>query len=205
MKTLPRLLFVLSLVVPSAFAAPGTKGRPLDSCDSIDPKTTVQHEVVAKVITTTDPQHRKALELTIDYAKPGGYPGYMKTFTPGIVDPKKVSAVRFFCRSNSDTSFSFELLRTTQRKDGKAYFFWGGAYKASKEWTEITIPLENFKRAGGKIWKNGAQQDMPGSGEPMDEDDLSKIGQFKITSIIDQRGTATVGHLVFDSIELVEK
>ena len=49
------------------------------------------------------------------------------------------------------------------------------------------IPLEKFQRAGGKIWKNGAQEMMPGTGEPMDADDASKIGQFKITSIVDRR------------------
>lgn len=205
MKTLPSILFSLGFVVTSALAAPGTKGRALDSCDSIDPKTTLKHDIVAKVVPTTDPQHSKVLEISIDYANPGAYPGYMKTFAPGSVNPKKVSAVRLFCRSNTDTSFSFELLQTTPRKDGKANFFWGGAFKATKEWSEITIPLPNFKRAGGKIWKNGAQQDMPGTGEPLDDDEAMKIGQFKITSTIDQRGSATVGHLMFDAIELVEK
>ena len=67
------------------------------------------------------------------------------------------------------------------------------------------IPLEKFQRAGGKIWKNGAQEMMPGTGEPMDADDASKIGQFKITSIVEQRGTATAGHLMFGAIELGEK
>jgi hypothetical protein len=136
MKTTQRLLLWISLLAPfAAHATPGAKLKPLDRCDVIDPKTTLLHEVVAKVATTADPQHRKALEVTIDYAKPGSYPGYMKTFGQGLIDLKKISAVRLLYRSNSDTSFSFELLRTTPRKDGKAHFFWGGNYKATKEWS----------------------------------------------------------------------
>ncbi|MEI6715578.1 MAG: hypothetical protein WCO60_17615 [Verrucomicrobiota bacterium] len=199
-------LFLLSasLVATSAFAADTAKVKVIDACDRIDPKTSILADVKAKVVPTNDPDHRRALELSIDYAKPGSYPGYMKTFPVGMVNPKKYSAVRFWYRSNCATGFSVELFRDTPRKDDKLTWFYGGNFTGKEEWVQATVPLESFKRVGGKFWKNGAQVILPG-GDPIDDDDYANILKIKFTTDINRRGTAVVGHLMFDAVELVEK
>jgi len=201
--TILSTLVSLTFATSAALAADAQKVKVLDSCDKIDPKATVLSELKAKVVPTTDPAHPKAMEVSIDYAKPGTYPNFGRKFAPGMLDPKKYSALRFFVRSNSGTSFTVQFHRPP-RTDEKLNWFYGGVIEGKPEWTQITIPLENFKRGGGKIWKNGAQLVLPG-GDPFDADDYANINELKFVSTIDRRGSATVGHLMFDAIELVEK
>ena len=198
------LLLSMSLVMASASAADNVKVKVIDPCDRIDPKTSILHLIKAKVVTTNDPEHRKVLELSIDYAKPGTYPGYTKTFPAGTLNPKKYSAVRFWYRSDSSTGFILQLIRDTPRKDEKVGWFSGGNFTGKDEWVQATVPLENFKRAGGKFWKNGAQVVLPG-GDPIDGDDYANIGKIRFASVVEWRGSSVVGHLMFDKVELIEK
>lgn len=198
------LLLSMLVVVTAASAADSPKVKVIDPCDRIDPRTSMLHLLKAKVVPTNDPDHRKALELSIDYAKPGTDPGYAKTFPAGMLNPKKYSAVRFWYRSDSSTGFILQLIRDTPRKDEKLPWFSGGSFTGKPEWTQVTVPLENFKRAGAKIWKNGAQVVLPG-GDPIDDDDYANIVKIRFATIIELRGTSPVGHLMFDAVELIEK
>ncbi|MEI6714227.1 MAG: hypothetical protein WCO60_10775 [Verrucomicrobiota bacterium] len=200
------LLLSMSLVVASASAsaADNVKAKVIDPCDRIDPRTSMLNLVKAKVVPTNDPDHRKALELSIDYAKPGTDPGYAKVFPAGMLNPKKYSAVRFWYRSDSSTGFILQLIRDTPRKDEKVPWFSGGNFTGKTEWMQATVPLENFKRAGAKIWKNGAQVVLPG-GDPIDDEDYANIVKIRFATVIDMRGTSAVGHLMFDKVELIEK
>jgi len=198
------LLLSMLVVVTSVGAAEGPKVKVIDPCDRIDPRTSSLNLLKAKVVPTNDPDHRKALELSIDYAKPGTDPGYAKVFPAGMLNPKKYSAVRFWYRSDSSTGFILQLIRDTPRKDEKVRWFSGGNFTGKTEWTQVTVPLENFKRAGAKIWKNGAQVVFPG-GDPIDDDDYANIVKLRFATVIDMRGTNTEGHLMFDAVELLEK
>jgi hypothetical protein len=192
------------LFVASSFAADTTKVKVLDKLEHIDAKSLKIREAKAKIVATDEPDHRKVLELAMDYAKANSWSGFNKFFPEGNLNPKKYTAIRFWVRSNSGTSFNTGIGGHYTRKDGKYNSFYGGSFTASTTWTQITIPLDKFKRNGDKIWKNGAQVIIPGGEAPEDED-YAGIDNFGISSGINNRGTSTVGHLMFDGLELVEK
>lgn len=202
----PRNILLLSmfLVVGSVCAADNVKVKVIDRCDHIDPRTSTLSDVRAKTVATNDPEHRKVLELFIDYAKPGTWPGYVKSFPAGMLNPKKYSALRFWYRSDSATGFVAQFIRDTPRKDGNVLWFGSALITGKNEWTQVTISLADFKRGGAKVWKNGAHVVFPG-GDPIDDDDYENIVKVRFTTLIDWRGTGTAGHLMFDAIELVEK
>jgi len=186
-------------------AADSAKVKVLEKCEHIDPKLLRVTEAKAKVVTTQDPEHRKVIELVMDYAKAGAVSGLGKDF-PGGVNLKKYSAIRFWVRSDVGTSFIFGIGGSYKRKDGRSTSFSLGSVRATETWTQITFPLDKATRGGGRYWDKQKQEPVtvPG-GDPMDEEDYAGITRWGLISGIDNRGTATSGHLMFDGFELVEK
>jgi hypothetical protein len=86
-------------LAPRLVAADNAKVKVLEKCDQIDPKVLRISEAKAKIVTTQDPNHRKVLELVMDYAKAGVGAGLGKNFPEGT-NLKKYSAIRFWVRSD---------------------------------------------------------------------------------------------------------
>ena len=205
MNPYTRYLPVLTcLVATNLVAADTTKVKVLDKLDQIDAKTIKLHEAKGKIVITEDSEHRKALELVIDYAKANTGGGFNKSFAEGTINPKKYSAIRFWVRGNSGTGFYTHFGGHHTRKDGNLTVFNGGVYTTTTDWKQITIPLEKFERNGDKIWKNSGQVIIPGGDAP-DDEDFAGFDHFGISSGINNRGSSTAGHLMFDGIELVER
>lgn len=200
-----RIAILCCVAVAQAKGADATKVKVLDRLDRIDPKTLEVRDAKAKIVDTKDAEHPRALELVMDYAKPGSWPGLNKKFPEGTINPKKHVAIRYWVKSNSGTGYSVGFGGAGPRKDGKKDAFWADHPPATETWTLVTIPFEKLKRHSEKIWKNGAQHITPGGGEPPDAEDFANFNRFGFGSVIDWRGSATTGHLMFDGIELVEK
>ena len=203
---LRRLVYTFVLLCSCSLeAADSAKVKVLEKCDQIDLKTLRIGEAKAKVVTTQDPEHRKVIELVMDYAKAGAWSSMGKDFPEGL-NLKKYSAIRFWVRSDSGTSFRFGISGSYKRKDGRGTGFTLGGVKATETWTQITYPLDKAKRDGGRYWDKEKQVPVtvPG-GDPMDEEDYDGIHRWGLGSDINNRGTATKGHLMFDGFELVEK
>jgi hypothetical protein len=199
-------LAVLGLVLaPLCLAADSQKVKVLESCNTVDLKALRIYEAKVKAVTTQDPAHRKAIEIVMDYAKAGAWSGIGKDFPPGV-NLKKYSAIRFWVRSDCGTSFGFGLGGDYKRADGKYPGFGGVGYTASETWSQITIPLENFKRGTIKTWDPVKKEQviLPG-GDSMDAQDLANVSRWGLHSYVNNRGTSTIGHLMFDAFELVEK
>jgi len=199
-------LSLLSLISAAhCFAADSAKVKVLETCDKIDPKTVRITEAKAKSIPTQDPEHRKAIELVMDYAKPGAWSGLGKDF-PEHLNLKKYAAIRFWVRSDVGTSFSFGIGGDYKRRDGRGTNFYGGGFKATETWTQITIPLDKFRRGGLRNWNKEKKEwtEIRG-GDPMEDEDFEGISRWGLSSDINARGASTKGHLMFDAFELVEK
>lgn len=199
-----------SLLASNAIAQAPQKTKVLDALNSIDPKTLEIRNAKGKIVSTPDPEHRQALELIIDYAKPDTCPGVFKKIAPGTLDLKKYSAIRFWVRSNVETSYYVTLRIDSKtwpplRADGKCAFYSGITHKATGTWSQVVIPLENFKRQTRDLFKKGEKVTTPGGGETLDNQDINSPMLFGAESTINQSGTSTVGHLMFDALELVEK
>jgi hypothetical protein len=109
---------------------------------------------------TPDPAHKKALEMVIDFAKPGSYPRVTKLIAPVTIDPRKHSGIRLFYKSDTETGMSVSLRTGVTDPDGRyeAYAIW---LTGKPEWAEITIPFGNFKSFQQKVWKDGTQNIFP--------------------------------------------
>ncbi len=195
---------VLAGLSAPLFAADASKNKILEKFEHMDEKTIKIGDAKAKIVNTQDKEHSKALELKMDYAKPNSYPGFSKSFPEATLNPTRYSGFSIWVRSDVETSFNVSISGSYKRKDGKIPAFGGGGFKATSEWKQIIIPFEKFSRNGAKFWKEGKQVIIPGGG-PMDEDDYGGITRFGIGTSIESRGTSTVGHLMFDSLELIEK
>ena len=141
----------------------------------------------------------------MDYAKPGGWCGLSKTF-PDNLNFKKYSAIRFWVRSDCGTSFGFDIRGDYKRRDGRNTQFYSGGYTGTETWTQVTIPLDRFKRHEVRTWdKEKKEWNVLKGGDPFDDEDITGISTWWIGSGINNRGTSTKGHLMFDAFELVEK
>ncbi len=189
-------------------AADTQKVKVIDKFDRIDPKTVRFGDARGKLFSTPDPNHPKVMEVTMDYAKPGGTCGFSKTFPEGTARAKKHSAIRFWVRSNCGTGFGVNLGGNYTRKDDKRSAFGAGGYTATETWTMITIPFNKVSRHGyGNFWKDGKwhASPRPKGGDPMDEDDIDGLESISFSSDVNKRGTSTVGHLMLDGLELLER
>lgn len=197
------MLSTLCLFAVHVASANSGKVKELDRFNKIDPKTLVAYEAKITCVSTQDSLHPKVLDMSMDYAKPGGAPRIDKQFPVGTLGPK-TAAIRFWVRSDSGTSFSAMLRGTYKRKDGRLTGFNAGSTIASPTWTQVTIPIEKLERQGAVVWRDGAQVIIKGGGAP-DEDDLKGLTYFVFITGIGGRGSSTVGHLQFDGLELVER
>ncbi len=201
LKFLPLLA---CLMVTPARGADVPKVKVLDQFNTIDPKTLKSIEAKIKIVPTPDAAHNKVLEMVADFAKPGAWVGVMKMFPAGTINPKKYSAIRFFARSNSGTRMNVDVATEAVAPDGGPTGYYGGTITGTEEWTEITIPLSNFKRQGAKFWKDGKQMIFQG-GEPLDDEKCKNLNRIYFSTSVEGRGTSTVGHFMIDGLVLVEK
>jgi hypothetical protein len=186
-------------------AADPAKTKVLDKFERIDEKTLKAIEAQLKVVSTKDKDHPKALEVKMDFARPGSYPGFTKTFPEATLNPTKYEAFRFWVRSDVGTSFSVDVSGVYKRKDGKGSGFFGGGVKGEPEWKQVTIPFRAFKRHAGTFYKDGQRIVQPGGGEPLDEEDYGGTTRISFRTAVENRGTSVIGQLMFDNLELVEK
>jgi hypothetical protein len=182
------------------------KVRVLDPFNHLDPRTVLVRNVSAKVVSHPDPAHHRVLEIRADFANPEAWYYLQKNFPPGTIQPAKHTAVRFFVRSDSATVVSLQLMSADREKleaQGKSGIYFR-LVEAGPSWTEVVVPLSEFKTAGGKLWKNGAQVVLPAL-EPIPEGDLARIGAVQWVFDVNRRGTSTVAHLQVEGLGLVEK
>lgn len=198
LKTLP---LVMCLSASPLYAAEAPKGKVIDAFNTIDPKSVKLQDLKAKIVTTPDPAHKKALEMVIDFAKPGSYPRVIKSITPGTIDPKKYSGVRFFYKSDTETGMAISLRTGVTNPDGRygAYAMW---LTGKPEWAEITIPFGNFKSFEQKVWKDGTQKIFPG-GETIRPEEYGQLKEIHFVFAIENRGKAVAGEFLIDGLELV--
>ena len=186
-------------------AADPVKAKVLEKFEKIDEKTLKGRDAQMKVVNTKDKDHPKALEIKMDFAKPGTYPGVSKSFPEATLNPAKYEGFRFWVRSDVGTSFGVSIGGGYKRKDGKANSFQGPSMKAEAEWKQITVPFSSFKRRTNTYYKDGKRFTTPGGGEPMDEEDYGGTTGIGFNTSVESRGTSVVGQLMFDNLELIEK
>jgi hypothetical protein len=186
-------------------AAEAEKVKPLEKFDKVDEKTLKLYDAQHKIVNTKDKEHPRVLELKMDFAKPGSWSGFSKTFPEGTLNPNRYEAFRFAVKSDVGTSFTVFVNGGYKRKDGKYSGFSGGEIQGTSEWKVITVPLKDLKRQSLKVFKDGKQMMTPGGGEPMDEEDYGGITMIGLRTSVERRGTSVIGHLMFDSLELLEK
>ena len=189
------------LVATSAFAANAQKVKVIDAFNTIDPKTVTASEVKMKIISTPDPDHRKALEMVADFAKPGSWPWVKKVVPPGIMNPKKYSGIRFYAKSDSETQVALQLIGPAG-KDGRPLAYIANI-KGTNTWTEVNLPFSSFKNYEIKFWKEGIQKVYKG-GESIADADFPLISAMQFVFNLNTRGTSTAGHFVIDGLTLVE-
>ena len=194
----------MCLVASQTAFAEAPKSKMLDKFDHIDPKTLLGREVKMKVITTPDAEHHKALEVVADFAKANAWSCLQKKFAAGTISLKKYSGVRFWAKSNSETSMTIFLGGDKARSPEKRDAFGNGQVKATDTWTQYSFPFDQMKRHGDKFWKDGKQVILEG-GDPMDEVDAGNFTRIEFYFPINGRGTAVSSHMVIDGLELMEK
>jgi hypothetical protein len=193
--------------VPSELgAAESAKTKVLEKFEHLPEKTITIRNAKSKVVNTKDKDHPRALELKMDYAIPGAQSGgFGKSFPEATLNPGKYEAFRFWVRSDVGTSFSVGIGGGYKRKDGKSSSFGGPGFRAEQEWKQIKVPFSAFRRSAAVYYKDGKRMVQPGGGEPLDEEDYGGVTGIGFNSDITGRGTSVMGHLMFDSLELVEK
>lgn len=199
---------VLCSVTSHAFGADAAKDKTIDAFTVLDAKSTKANSVVAKIVATQDPVHRKALSISIDFAVPGTMPNFQKTFPAGLIDYNKYSGIRFFAKTDVETKFSVWLSADgkpgdTRHADGSPVTFATGCSPAST-WSEVILPFEKFGSIPLKEWKNGEQKIYP-AGLPIPPDDYAKLNRLMFAFSINQRGTSTVGQVMIKDVALIAK
>ncbi|MEI6715400.1 MAG: carbohydrate binding domain-containing protein [Verrucomicrobiota bacterium] len=202
MKTFLKALPLFAcLCVPYVQAADAGKGKVIDAFNTLDAKTVKVQDLKAKIVSSPDPAHNKALEMVIDFAKPGSYPRVIKSIPPGTIDPKKYSGVRFSFKSDTETKMAISLRVGVVGPDGR-----NPAYAVNVEgkptWNEITIPFDKFKSFEQKTWKDGAQKVFPG-GESIRPEEFAQIKEIHMVFSIENRGNAATSQFLVDGLELV--
>lgn len=196
--------WLAATLLVSAHAAETPKARTIDKLEQIDPKFTVQYELKAKVVSSKDPEHPKAIELNIDYAKPATTPNFKRIEKEGFLNPKKHSAIQFWVRGDNQTQFTVQLWGNYKRTDKKRNGFGSTPIKVTPEWKQVVIPLDSFKRHPDTRFENGQKVSIPGGDAP-DSEDFSELNRIEFVSGIGQRGDDGMGHIVIHKLELVEK
>jgi hypothetical protein len=178
----PLCLTALGFVAaPLCIAADSPKVKIVESCDRVDLKALRINQAQVKSVLTQDPEHRKVLEMVMDYAVAGGRPGFGKDFP--AVNLQKFQAIRFWVRSDFGTTFSVGIGGEYKRADGKSPGFWTPGTTASENWTQITIPLEKFMRHEVRTWDKDKKVwvVIPG-GDRMDAQDYAGISRWGIVA-----------------------
>lgn len=191
----------LVLALANVQAAEAPKNKVLDAFDSLDPKTVTFHEVKAKVVSTPDPAHKKAIEVTADFAKPGAFPGLKKAFPPGTIDPKKYKAVRLALKSDTETEINVVLRALANTAEGReiAYSF---PVKGGPDWKEAIIPFSNFVSWPQKVSVKGEIKEFP-RGMKIQPEEFSQFKQLSIGFDVAKRGNASTAVVLIDGLELV--
>ena len=202
MKSFLKTLPVLTVLVSSSLnAADAPKAKVIDAFNTIDPKTVKLYELKAKIVSTPDPAHHKALEMVVDYAKAGTYPRVIKSFVPGLIDPRKYSGIRVFYKSETETGVSIVLRTGVTNPDGRNPSY--AAYlKGSAVWQEAVLPFANFKTYEQKVFKDGAQKIFP-KGEAILPEEYGQFKEILFVFDINSRGNATTGVFLLDGLELI--
>ena len=206
MKSLLRFLPILPFFVSTeaTFAqAPKAKAKVLEKFDFIDPKTVKLTDIKAKVVSTQDPDHRKALEMIGDFHKAESYPRVEKMFPAGTLNAAKYSGIRFYAKTENGSKMNVHISGAQPKPDGRPFDL--NVYLTLTDlWREYTIPFSDFKYYQFKVWKDGAQKVYPG-GEPLAEGDLAQIVRISFVFYIGGRGTDTTARALIDGLELIEK
>ncbi len=202
-RILRSLTLVTCLVSSHLMAADGPKTKVLDAFNTIDPKTLKADEMKIKVVSTPDPIHHKALEMVVDFAKPGAWPKLIKSFPAGTINPKKYSGIRFFAKSDTATKIHFGVIGPAE-KDGKPMDYRVYNVVGKDTWTEFSLPFNTFKFPGYKAWKNGQQMVIP-PGATLPEESLSLATGVVFSFRVEDRGNSTVANFMVDGLELIER
>lgn len=188
------------------WAADPVKTKVLEKFEHQEEKSLQFNNAKAKVVGTKDKEHPRVLEIRMDYAVPGSqYGGLSKRFPEATLNPMRYEAFRFWVRSDVGTSFGVSIGGGYKRKDGKSSSFSGPGFRAESGWTQIEVPFASFRRNAAVYYKDGKRMVQPGGGEPLDEEDYGGITGISFNTGVEGRGTSVIGHLMFDTLELVEK
>ena len=193
----------LALCSAPLFAADAPKAKVLDKLDSIDPKTNKAIDLKAKAVPTSDPQHRKAMELFGDFSKPNTWPRYEKMFPVGTLNAKKYSGFRFHAKTDNETKMFVHISGEGPGPEGRPLDC-TARVTLTNVWTEFVIPFSEFKYYEVKQFKNGEQKIYPG-GVPIADVELALIKSFGFGFSIEGRGNDTTAKALVDGLELVEK
>jgi hypothetical protein len=162
MNQITTFSIIACLASSPVFGAPGRASKSIESFQTIDPKTLKATESNIKIIPTSDAGHKTVLELTADFAKPGAATALVKTFKSGSLSARHHSAVRLYLKSHTQSEVIITLVGDYKRPDGRPTRFYYVPMKCTENWTEVTIPFSDLKRAGRREWKDNAQIVTPG-------------------------------------------
>lgn len=194
----------LCLIVTQLVAADTAKVKVLDHFYTIDPKTVNGGNCKLKAVTTTNPEHHKAVEIVADFAKAGAWYSFNKKFEPGTVKPNKYLGYRFWAKSNTETVVGTGFGRASKRKDEKLGGFGAGSFKLTETWTQYSVLFSKGNRNGDKFWKAGKQVIIQGGGPP-DDDDIEELTNIGFWFDVNSKGTAVSSHMLIHGLELIEK
>lgn len=194
------LPFVLAL---SQVQAADSKNKVIDAFAQIDPKTIDLAELKAKIISTPDPAHKSAMEITVDFAKPGVYPRVLKKVTPGTIDPKKFSGIRLSFKSDTETTFTVSLRTGEQNPDGRKPMY-AVKLEGTPQWQDVVLPFSSFKSVTQKTFKDGQQVVFPG-GQTILPEEWSSLKHIVFSFDVGRRGNADTAVVLIDNLELVSQ
>jgi hypothetical protein len=210
MKT--RVLLGWGVMLWSALAPEAThaqdagKVKVLDPLHRVDEKTLKVDRVGSKLkaVSSKDPAHPRAVEFTGDFRDADGFTAFTKRFPVGTVNPKKYSAIRFFVRGDSGTTFGIWLATETPRKDDKSNHFYAQNVKVTENWAEVVVPLKELKRHPVKEWRNGKQVTDPGGDAPEDEE-IWDFSRLLWVFGVNNRGSSVTAQIMVEGLGLVPK
>lgn len=169
-----------------------------------DAKTMKAFDAKTSVASSKDPNHPKALEVVIDHARPGGWPRIVKVVQQGTLDPRKSSGIRFWIRSDNDTKLVVQISGDHKRSDNKSSWFYSPEVQGAKEWKQVVIPYDSFKRANEDRFENGKKVTIRGGDAP-DAEDFPQLAYIGFRSNIERRGTDGTSQFMVHKLELIEK
>lgn len=202
-KLIPAILPALFLLAPmQGRADDAVKTKVIDTFQTLDPKSTQISEIKVRTVPAPEVPHKRALEITADYAKSGAYYYIRKVLPAGAIDLKKYSGVRFWLKSSTETTLHL-CLQGKADGDGRPFDYRVVKVTGGKEWKSCYYDFSNFRFYGFRIMKNGQPVVFPSV--DLTPSDLDRVLYITFAMHEAERGNSVISNVQVAGLELVAK